>query len=116
MHHNLYPGMRVAAGAALSSALALLASLLFSRSTWKTMLPLIFMAVLVLLSKRFGVGVSVFGSIIAAVIFALFLFSPVGSTRVENRAEKVNLAWMVVGAISVSYLLYPRTPASGERR
>ena len=58
--------------------------------------------------------VSVVGSLLAAVIFAFFLFSA-RSLHVENQAERATLAWMILLAVSASYLLYPsRTDGDGH--
>lgn len=104
---NLYPPARLAIGTLLSAALAVLVSMLFARSTWRGVLPLAFVAVLILLSRRFGVAVSVTGSITAAIIFSLMLFTPLGSAAVESEAARTNLGWMVLGSVAISYLLYP---------
>jgi K+-sensing histidine kinase KdpD len=72
--------------------------------------PFLFAAVLVLLASRFGAMVSVLGSFVAAMIFALMLFSPMHSLHVENEAERATLAWMILLAVSASYLLFPTRP------
>ncbi len=97
-------------GTLLSAIFASVLTLLFHRSTLRGFLPLAFVVVLVLLSRRFGVSVSLAGSLIAAIIFAAFLFPPLGSTRVENEGARASLGWMVLCAVAVSYLLYPQSP------
>jgi K+-sensing histidine kinase KdpD len=47
------------------------------------------------------------GSLIAAMIFAYFLFSPLHSFYVENENERATLAWMILLSVSASYLLFP---------
>ncbi len=109
---------RLALGTLLSAALAILVSMLFARSAWRGILPLAFAAILILLSRRFGVGVSVTGSLAALVVFSLTLFTPLGSPRVESDAARANLGWMVLGAVTISYLLYPASENrnSGKHR
>jgi K+-sensing histidine kinase KdpD len=102
-------------GTLLSAVFASVLTLLFHRSTFRALLPLAFVVVLVLLSRHFGVSVSLTGSLSAAIIFAIFLFPPLGSTRVENVHARMNLGWMVLCAVAVSYLLYPRTPVDSDR-
>jgi len=102
-------------GTLLSALFASVLTLLFHRSTLRGLLPLAFVVVLVLLSRHFGVSVSLTGSLTAAIIFALFLFPPIGSARVENEHARMNLGWMVLYAVTVSYLLYPKTPIDGGR-
>ncbi len=99
--------LRIVTGVLLSIGAALLASVAFAGRPSSAMLPFIFVVVLVLLAGRYGVVVSIIGSACAALIFAHFLYAPVGSVRVESDAERSSLAYMVLLAISVSYLLFP---------
>ena len=103
-------------GTLLSAILAALLSFLFHRSALRGFLPIAFILVLVLLSRQFGFGVSLAGSLSAAIVFALFLFPPLGSARVENAAARMNIAWMILGAVAVSYLLYPSNPMDNSHR
>jgi K+-sensing histidine kinase KdpD len=94
-------------GIAVSVLCAVAVSLAFSRSHWKLAAPFLFTAVLVLLAGRFGAMVSVVGSLLAAMIFSFYLFSPAHSFHVENEAERATLAWMILLSVSASYLLFP---------
>jgi len=94
-------------GVAVSAVCAVAVALIFSRTQWKMAAPFLFTAVLVLLASRFGAMVSVVGSLLAAVIFAYFLFPPIYSLRVDNETERATLAWMVLLSVSASYLLFP---------
>ncbi len=99
--------LSIVLGTGLSVMVAVFASILFARFPWRGVLPLAFVAVLLLLSKRFGVTVSLTGSLAAAAVFALMLFSPVGSPRVDSDSARMSLGWMILGAVALSYLLYP---------
>jgi K+-sensing histidine kinase KdpD len=94
-------------GIAVSAICAIAVALVFSRTHWKLEAPFLFAAVLVLLASRFGAMVSVVGSLLAAGIFALLLFSPVHSLHVESETERATLAWMILLSVSASYLLFP---------
>lgn len=107
--------LNIALGTLLSAAFASVLTFLFHRSSLRGFLPLAFVIVLVLLSRQFGVSVSLTGSLIATIIFAMFLFPPLGSTRVENENARMSLGWMVLCAVAVSYLLYPKTPIDSGR-
>lgn len=107
--------LRLLVGTALSIVVAALMALLFARTPMRAVLPLLFIAVLVLLSRRYGVAVSLLGSAFGALIFAHFLFAPVGSLRVESESARASLAWMVLGAVTISYLLYPPASLGGPR-
>lgn len=94
-------------GVAVSALCAVGVALIFSRTHWKLAAPFLFAAVLVLLASRFGALVSVVGSLLACLIFALLLFSPVHSLKVEDENERATLAWMILLSVSASYLLFP---------
>ncbi len=108
--------LNVALGTVMSAVLAVLASILFARSPWRGLLPLAFVAVILLLAKRFGVTVGLTGSVAAAVVFALMLFAPLRSPRVEDDTARMSLGWMIVGSVALSYLLYPAHSAGSHRR
>lgn len=109
--------LNVVFGTALSALVAIAGSLFFARSSWRGLLPLMFVAVLVLLAGRFGVTVSLTGSLLAALIFSLMLFAPMGSTKIESASARASLGWMIIGSVAISYLLYPsqRVGSSGRR-
>jgi len=108
--------LNVVFGTALSALVAVSASLFFARSSWRGLLPLMFVGVLVLLAGRFGVTVSLTGSLLGALIFSLMLFSPIGSTEIESESARSSLGWMVVGSVALSYLLYPSQRVGGSGR
>lgn len=106
--------VRVIIGVLLSASAALAASLVFSTRSWGISIPLAFVVVLVILASRYGVAVSVFGSALTTLIFAHFLFAPLGSLKVDSPEARSNLAWMVLAAVTISYLLFP--PQMGNRK
>jgi K+-sensing histidine kinase KdpD len=101
MHKWVLPtlGTLVCAVAAFSLALML------HNSSFKSFLPLLFLIVVVLTSFRFGNVAGRLGTVIAALIFAAFLFEPRLSLGIKDSAERSNLIWMVVGGIALSELL-----------
>lgn len=107
--------LRTLTGLLLSLAAALIVAGLFSHSEWRLFVPLGFAVVLVVLAARFGILVSVLGSLGAALVFARRLYPPLGSIHVEQAAARESLAWMILSAISLSYLLFPpETRGSGH--
>jgi integral membrane sensor domain MASE1 len=80
-------------------------SLVFQNRGGKIAVPIAFLAVVLLVSVRCGVSSGVIGSAVAALIFAVFLFAPLGSPQVANKSARTNLAWLVLGGLSISYLL-----------
>ena len=108
--------INIALGTVLSIVAAILTSILFVRSSWRGLVPLAFVVVILLLAKRFGVTVSLTGSVAAAVVFAMMLFSPLGSRRVQDDTARLSLGWMIVGSVALSYLFYPSETERSRRR
>lgn len=102
-------------GILLCAAVAVLAATLTSSHPWRVFVPAGFVVIVVLLSFRYGVVVSIFGSIAAAVAFAYF-YPPFGSLRVADTGERANLAWMLLGSIVISYLLVPPSTSRPHRK
>jgi K+-sensing histidine kinase KdpD len=86
---------------------ALVAAKVFSHSQFRVLVPLGFVAVLIVLASRFGSIVSIVGAVLSAMVFAYYLFPPLFSLRVDDPAARENLSWMVLSAIALSYLLFP---------
>jgi K+-sensing histidine kinase KdpD len=114
MKTKLFCTLQSCFGIVLSALFAIVLAKLFSRTHWKLGAPFLFAAVLVLLAGRFGAIISVAGSLLAAMIFALLLFPPLYSLRVEDDAERATLAWMILLSISASYLLFPSRSSGGD--
>lgn len=91
---------------------AALLCLLFPVDQGKYAVPIAFLTIIVLVAIRCGVAAGVVGSIVAALIFAYFLYQPIGSVAVANQSARQSLSWMVLGGLVLSYLL----GLSGERR
>src|SRR6476646_7896792 len=74
---------------------------------WKNVAPLIFTAVLLVAAAVFGARAGILGTVLAALIFAGFLFGPVGSIQVANDSARANLGWMLLIGIGFSFLFAP---------
>lgn len=79
------------------------------------MLPIAFLAIVVLVSIRCGVASGVLGSAVAALIFATFLYTPLGSPQIANKSARSNIAWLVLGGLTTSYLL-GSSSSGGQQR
>src|SRR5438309_1840737 len=102
------------AGAIISGLAAVIASALSQGHAWKNLVPLVFIVVLLVVAWLFGARAGIFGSVLAALIFAAFLFAPSGSIGVVNDNARSNLGWMLLVGIAFSFLLAAST--SGLRR
>ena len=110
MAHRMTTGhrlVRISVGVLLSAAVSWICARLFVGTELSTTVPLWFIGVLYVLARRYGVAVSIIGSLACAAIFAHSLFDPLGSWHVTSDVARRNLLWMVAGAIVVPYLLQP---------
>jgi len=103
--HSDYTKIDVLIGTVLCAVTALIFTLAFLHVQNRVLLPLLFIAVLVLVSLRFSAWSAVFGGVAAALIFAYFLFLPVGSLRVDRAEARSNLGWMLLVGIPASYFV-----------
>jgi integral membrane sensor domain MASE1 len=76
--------------------------------------PITFLAIVFLVSVRCGVLSGILGSLAAALIFAMFLYPPLGSPQIESKAQRSNLGWLILGGFTISYLL-GSSPGGRER-
>lgn len=101
-------------GGVACAVAALGASFLAAGHPWEVSVPLVFSAVVLLTAMRFGARAGMIGTLLAAVIFALFLFKPLGRLQVASEPARANLLWMLLIGIVFSFLFAP--PSSGVRR
>lgn len=101
-------------GALLCGLAAVGASVVAIGHSWGVSVPLVFVAILVIIAAVFGARAGVLGTIIAAIIFATFLFRPSASLQTGGDVARMNLAWMLLLGISLAFLFAP--PNSGFRR
>jgi K+-sensing histidine kinase KdpD len=101
-------------GSVLAAIGAAGATMIASGHRWEVFVPLAFVIILLVISVVFGARAGVLGTVIAALIFAAFLFRPLGRLSVASDAARANLAWMLLLGISFSFLFAP--PHSGFRR
>jgi K+-sensing histidine kinase KdpD len=99
VHHNF--GWLL--GSTISVGIAALLTLLVRGSHRSVIVPIVFIVVIILCARYFGAIAGILGSVIATSLFALFLFEPYGSFRVDNRQALSNLALLLFAGIALSY-------------
>ena len=106
-----------AVGAGICAFAAGLGAVALHGSVLKAFLPFLFLAVVILVSLRFGSVAGFLGTVGTALIFAAFLFDPVLSVKVDDPVERSNLIWMVFGGICASELIgfRPKKAATHKR-
>lgn len=110
-HRVLKARVVSALGVLICAWSAALLSFLLHGTTSRAIVPVVFLGIVVLVSIRFGISAGVLGSAAAALIFATFLYAPLGSPQVANKGARANIGWLVLGGITISYLL--GSPSSG---
>jgi K+-sensing histidine kinase KdpD len=101
-------------GALLCGAGAGAATLVAANYNWRAFVPLAFTLVLLLISLVFGARAGIVGTLVAAAVFAAFLFPPLGSISVRDNGARSSIAWMLLIGFAFSFLFAP--PTSGLRR
>ncbi len=76
--------------------------------------PFAFLVVVLALGTIFGRTVGIWGSVIAALVFAHSMYQPLGSIRVADQGARSGLAWMLLAGVTVSYLLLPPHGLGGD--
>ena len=95
----------------LCAIAAVTSSLLWNQSQLKFTVPIIFIAVVFLIANRFGRLAGIVGCIASAVIFACFMFQPLGDIHIASDKGRESLNWLLLGGMSLSMLF-----ARGSRR
>ena len=101
-------------GGMIAGTAAIAASLVAGGYSWRTLVPLLFSVVLLFIALVFGARAGIIGTLLAAAVFAGFLFDPLGRLHVSDSAARANLGWMLLIGIGFSFLFAP--PSSGFRR
>lgn len=101
-------------GGTVCAMAALVVSAVAAGHSWRVWVPLVFTVVVLFIAWFFGLRAGILGTLLAAGVFAVFLFPPLGSLRVDDEAARANLGWMLLIGIAFSLLFAPAT--SGFRR
>ncbi|MGZ4789858.1 MAG: DUF4118 domain-containing protein [Terriglobales bacterium] len=94
-------------GVALTAWCAALLCIIFEGRGHGAAVPVAFIVVVTVVAIRFGALAGMVGALISAVIFAYFLYQPLGTVSVDDPTARMNLAWLVLGGLAFSYLLAP---------
>ncbi len=116
MKNRIISGLKTFTGLLICAILAIALAFLCRGTPATTVLPWAFAAIVIALSSRFGAKISVFGSLIAAFVFARRVYEPYGSLAVNDNEAKAALAWMALIAVVGSYLLFPHHPEHPHQR
>lgn len=93
-------------GALLCAIIASLLVLFTRGSDLRPIVPIVFICVIVLVSVRFSVLAATVGAVCATLLFAYFLFTPVGSFKVQKGEARNNLMWMLILGVPAGYFAW----------
>jgi K+-sensing histidine kinase KdpD len=100
-----------AIGVALCAAVAWGVTL-FKWQAARELIPVVFLVFVLALGALFGRMVGILGSVIGALVFARWLYLPLGSLRISDPGARSSVAWMLLAGVTLSYLLLP---SQGDR-
>ncbi len=69
------------------------------------LVPVVFLLIVAMVAVRCGAIAGVLGSAVSALIFAVFLYRPLGTPLVADPAARMNVGWILLGGMACSYLL-----------
>lgn len=94
-----------AIGITLCGSAAALLALVFWNSRFYILATVLFTLVVVAVAVYFGRAVGILGTLLGAAIFALWLYPPLGSLRVNSQQARGSLNALLLGGLVLSYLL-----------
>jgi K+-sensing histidine kinase KdpD len=103
---RVYVWLNAFIGILVCSISASLLILVTRGTAYRPMIPLFFIAVIVVVALRFGMLASSLGALVATMLFAYFLFTPVGSFRVQKGEARTNLVWMLLVGVPIGYFAW----------
>jgi K+-sensing histidine kinase KdpD len=107
--------LRVSVGACLCASASGVVTALSRRNSLKALIPLMFLSLIALIALKFGPLAATVGTLISAATFAMYLFKPFHSLRVDDPIARGNLIWMVLlGLIAAHFLPPPPDESSDE--
>lgn len=97
--------VNAAIGFTACGAAAALLAILFWNSRFYILATVIFTLVVVAVAMHFGRAVGIVGTLLGAAIFAVWLYPPLGSLRVNSQQARASLNVLLLGGLVLSYLL-----------
>ncbi len=97
--------VNAAIGFTACGAAAALLAILFWNSRFYILATVIFTLVVVAVAMHFGRAVGILGTLLGAAIFAIWLYPPLGSLRVNSQQARGSLNALLLGGLVLSYLL-----------
>src|SRR5581483_314604 len=90
-------------GTGISAAIAAILTFLVRGTHRSVLVPIVFIVIIILCARYFGLVAGIVGSVISTLLFALFLYQPYGSLEVKDPQALSNLGLMLFADIALSY-------------
>jgi len=90
-------------GTGISAAIAAILTFLVRGTHRSVLVPIVFIVIIILCARYFGLVAGIVGSVISTLLFALFLYQPYGSLEVKDPQALSNLGLMLFAGIALSY-------------
>lgn len=73
------------------------------RSSGVESLPLLFLVIVAVVAHRFGTSGAIVGLVSGGIVFAEFLFPPIGELRIDDDPARTNVVMMLLFGMAVAY-------------
>jgi K+-sensing histidine kinase KdpD len=90
-------------GTAISVGIAALLIFLARGSHRSVLVPIVFIVVVILCARYFGLVAGILGSIVSTALFEVFLFEPYGTVHIDDQQALSNLGLLLFAGIALSY-------------
>lgn len=90
-------------GTSLSVGIAALMIFLLRGRQSTVLMPIVFLLVVIVCARYFGLMAGILGSVCASLLFAWYLFEPYGTFKVSDHQALSNLGLLLFAGIALSY-------------
>ena len=94
--------------ALVCSSFAFVVSVAAQKKSDNSTIPLWFLAVVLVVVLRYGALAGVLATTLSGLVFATYLFEPLGTVAIEDADQKNSLMWMLIIGLAMS--LFGRPP------
>lgn len=101
-------------GFLICTVASFLISVLLGKSEGSDSIPILFLVVVGLVAWFLGSWAAALGLLGSSLVFALFLFPPIGHLSVRAESARTNLLMMLLFGIAVAYFYGDRSGSGGE--
>ena len=95
--------LHIAIGVLICAVSAAILVFVTRDTSFRPSIPLLFILVIVLVAIWYGMAAASIGAFVASMLFAYFLFTPVGSFQVQKGEARTNLIWMFLVGVPIGY-------------